>query len=221
MPGRAIPISSRLTNDIYNTYIVSVKIDQVLASEEGPRRTAALVKWLQSLFEGDTGVPVLVGGAAVELYTLGAYTTGDVDLAGTVTPRVARALTAAGFERHGRHWIHEAYQVFVEFPASALEAQEQAEWVELQGQHVLIISVEDLLVERLGAWQHWKSSVDGANALRLWRTQRERIDEKRLKRRLAQSGWLRAWDSLVRFSARWAHDEPPVEEVERWANAGP
>ena len=221
MPGRAIPISSRLTNDIYNTYIVSVKIDQVLASEEGPRRTAALVVWLQSLFEQDGTVPVLVGGAAVELYTLGAYTTGDVDLAGTVTPRVARALTAAGFERHGRHWIHEASQVFVDFPATALEAQEQAEWVELQGQRVLIISVDDLLVERPGAWQHWKSSVDGANALRLWRTQRERIDEKRLKRRLVHSGWLKAWNSLVRFSARWAHGEPPVEEIERWANAGP
>jgi hypothetical protein len=77
-----------------------VKIAEVLATKEGPRRTAALVVWLQSLFEKDGTVPVLVGGAAVELYTLGAYTTGDVDLVGTVTPRVARALMAAGFERH-------------------------------------------------------------------------------------------------------------------------
>ena len=198
-----------------------MEIDRVLASEEGPRRTAALVVWLQSLFEQDGTVPVLVGGAAVELYTVGAYTTGDVDLVGTVTPRVARALTAAGFERHGRHWIHEASQLFVEFPASALDAQEEAGWIEFQGRRVLIISVEDLLVERLGAWQYWKSSVDGANALRLWRAQRERINEKRLKRRLVHSGWLKAWDSLVRFSARWENDEPPAEEVERWANAGP
>jgi len=198
-----------------------VKIDQVLASDAGPRRTAALVKWLQSLFKGDATVPVLVGGAAVELYTLGAYTTGDVDLVGTVTPRAARALTAAGFERHGRHWIHEASQLFVEFPASALEALERAEWAVLQGRRVLIISSEDLLVDRLGAWQYWKSSVDGANALRLWRAQSEHIDEQRLKRRLAQSGWLKAWRSLVRFSSRWENDEPPTEEVERWANAGP
>jgi predicted nucleotidyltransferase len=200
---------------------VVVSIDEILASEEGPRRTAALVKWLQSLFEGDATVPVLVGGAAVELYTLGAYTTGDVDLVGTVTPRVVRDLTAAGFKRRGRHWIHEAAQVFVEFPASALDPQEESRWVDLEGKRVLIISIEDLLVDRLGAWQYWKSSVDGANALRLWRAQRERIDEKRLKRRLAQSGWFKAWDSLVRFSARWTHGEPPVEEVERWANAGP
>jgi hypothetical protein len=89
-----------LTIGNYNTYIVFVKIDQVLASDVGPRRTAALVKWLQSLFKDDATVPVLVGGAAVELYTLGAYTTGDVDLIGSVTPRVARALTAADFERH-------------------------------------------------------------------------------------------------------------------------
>ncbi len=198
-----------------------MNIDEILASEEGPRRTAALVKWLQSLFEGDATVPVLVGGAAVELYTLGAYTTGDVDLIGSVTPRVARALTAAGFERRGRHWIHEASQLFVEFPASALEPQEESRWVDLQGQRVLIISIEDLLVDRLGAWQHWTSSVDGANALRLWRAQRERIDGQRLKRRLAQSGWIKAWDSLVQLSARWENDEPPAEEVEEWASAGP
>jgi hypothetical protein len=198
-----------------------VKIDQVLASEEGPRRTAALVVWLQSLFEHDGTVPVLVGGAAVELYTLGAYTTGDVDLVGTVTPRAARALKAAGFERHGRHWIHEESQLFVEFPASALDAQERADWADLQGQRVLIISIEDLLVDRLGAWQYWKSSVDGVNALRLWRAQRQRIDAKRLEGRLTRSGWLKGWRSLVRFSARWENDEPPAEEIERWANAGP
>lgn len=198
-----------------------MEIDQVLASEEGPRRTAALVQWLQNLFEGEGAVPVLVGGSAVELYTLGAYTTGDVDLVGTVTPRAAHALRAAGFERRGRHWIHEAAQVFVEFPASALEPEEESTWIELEGQRVLVISIEDLLVDRLGAWQYWKSSVDGVNAWLLWRAQRQRIDAERLERRLTRSGWLTAWRSLARFSARWENDEPPPEEVEEWANAGP
>jgi hypothetical protein len=210
-----------LTYPEYNFYIVYVRIEEILALEEGPGSTAALVSWLQSLFEEEDSAPVLVGGAAVELYTLGAYTTGDVDLVGTVTPRAARALEGAGFERHGRHWIHEPAQVFVEFPGTALEPDEQTTWLEVEGRRVRIISVEDLLVDRLGGWEYWESSVDGVNALLLLRAQKERIDFARLERRVDQAGWRKAWGALVRFAERWEHVEPPVEEVERWANAGP
>jgi hypothetical protein len=198
-----------------------MKIEEILVIDEGPARTAALVGWIQGLFDDDGTVPVLVGGAAVELYTLGAYTTGDVDLVGSVARGVARILEEAGFERHGRHWIQEQAQVFVEFPGDALGPDEAALWLELEGQRVRIISVEDLLVDRLGAWEYWQSSVDGVNALLVWRAQKERIDVKRLEQRVAQAGWHKAWQSLVQFTERWASGEPPVEEVERWANAGP
>lgn len=198
-----------------------MKIERILVIDEGPTRTAALVGWLQSLFDDDGAVPVLVGGAAVELYTLGAYTTGDVDLVGSVTPGVARALEEAGFERHGRNWIHEQAQVFVEFPSDALGPDEAASWLDLEGQRVRIISVEDLLVDRLGAWEYWQSSVDGVNALLVWQAQKERIDVGRLEQRVAQAGWLKAWQSLVQFIQRWESGEPPAEEVERWANEGP
>ena len=205
----------------YNFKIVFVKIEKILALDEGPARTAALVAWIQSLSDNQGDAPVLVGGAAVELYTLGAYTTGDVDLVGSVTPEVTRAFEGAGFERHGRHWIHESAQVFIEFPGTALDPEEEATWIELEGQRVRIISVEDLLVDRLGAWEYWQSSVDGVNALLLWRAQNERIDVERLEHRVDRAGWHKAWRSLLQFTARWEPDEPPVEEVERWANACP
>lgn len=198
-----------------------MNIDAILADGEGPGRTAALVEWIQSLFQDDEAAPVLVGGAAVELYTGGAYTTGDVDFVGTVTPGVARALRAAGFERHGRHWVHEPAQVFLEFPGSALDPAETAAWAEFEGRRIFVVSIEDLVVDRLGAWEHWHSSVDGVNALLLWRAHREGIDAERLERRVRQSGWLKAWRSLARFSERWREGEPPAEEVERWATAGP
>lgn len=196
-------------------------IDEILALDEGPRRTAALVGWLQSLFDEAETTPVLVGGAAVELYTHGAYTTGDIDLVGTVTPGAVRALAAAGFERHGRHWIHEPAQVFVEFPASALDPEEASSWLEFASQKILIVSAEDLLVDRLGAWEYWQSSVDAMNALLLWRAHKERLDVVRLEKRIKQAGWQRAWRSLVGFSERWEQAEPPITEVERWAIPGP
>jgi hypothetical protein len=198
-----------------------VKFADVLELEEGPRRTAALVSWLQGLFEDETAAPVLVGGAAVELYTLGAYTTGDVDLVGSITPEVARGLKEAGFERRGRHWIHESAQLFVEFPGESLEPDEAAAWLEVEGRRIRIIAVEDLMVDRLGAWEYWKSAVDGVNALLLWRTQRGRIDNQRLERRVAQAGWERAWQSVQRFAAVWEGGDLQDEEVEEWARQGP
>jgi len=196
-------------------------LDEILSLEEGPGRTAALVAWLQSLFEGEDATPVLVGGAAVELYTLGAYTTGDVDLVGSVTPSVARLLKESGFERHGRHWLHEPGQIFVEFPGSVLDPEEKASRIEFAGHEVRIISAEDLLIDRLGSWEYWQSSVDGVNGLLLWRSQNENMDLERLENRIAQTGWQMAWQSLLKFSARWEQREPPVEEIEKWANEGP
>jgi hypothetical protein len=196
-------------------------IAEILQLEEGPDRTAALVAWIQGLFPDRGAAPVLVGEAAVELYTLGAYTTGDVDLVGSVTPEVARALAGAGFERHGRHWIQEHAQVFVEFPGAAIGPNEEAMWLDFEGHMVRIISAEDLLVDRLGAWEYWQSSVDGLNALMVWRARRESMDIERLERRVSEAGWDRAWRSLIEFAGSWGSSEPPVEEVERWANMGP
>lgn len=196
-----------------------MKFEEILNLDEGPGRTAALVAWIQSLFEG--AVPVVVGGAAVELYTGGAYTTGDIDLVGSVSARAAQKLKEAGFERHGRHWIQESAQIFVEFPGEALDPAEEDTWIEVEGHRIRAISLEDLLVDRLGAWEYWHSAVDGVNALVLWRQRKEHIDVKRLERQLTRTGWEKAWNSLLRFGEKWPADDPPVEEVERWANQGP
>ncbi len=73
---------------------------------DGPAKTALLAAWVQGLYEGPAPVPILVGGAVVELVTGGAYTIGDLDFAGTVPQDVAVQLRNAGFEKQGRHWIH-------------------------------------------------------------------------------------------------------------------
>ncbi len=65
----------------------------------GPERTAALVAWFQGLFEDRSEAPVLVGGGAVELYTGGAYVTGDLDFVGSTTDSVAERLQEEGFKR--------------------------------------------------------------------------------------------------------------------------
>ncbi len=63
--------------------------------------------------------PILVGGLALEFYTAGGYSTGDVDLALPRSPAVDAAFADLGFAREGRFWIRPELDLFFEAPAPA------------------------------------------------------------------------------------------------------
>jgi len=179
------------------------------------------VAWIQSLFFEQGQVPVLVGGAAVEILTGGAYTTGDLDFVGFVPPSVGSALEASGFTKSGRHWINENQQIFLEFPGHSLDPNEKSIQIEAFGYDLTVVSLEDLLVDRLGAWAYWKSGVDGANAFVLYRIRRREIDDERLSQRAREEGFENALDALRAFHAEWPQSDPDPDSLERWANSGP
>ena len=185
--------------------------------KDGPKRTAALAAWVQSLFRERP--PVLVGGAAVELYTAGAYTTGDLDFIGQVSPSVGSAFVKVGFRKEGRHWIHEAEQIFIEFPGAAVSAGEETATVVVDGIRVLTLSPEDMLVDRLAAWQFWRSATDGISAFLIWKAQRGRLDDRRLTRIAEDRGVADGLAELQRLVE--GGDSPSRETLERWANRRP
>ncbi|HVS04488.1 MAG TPA: hypothetical protein VMT16_17125 [Thermoanaerobaculia bacterium] len=192
-------------------------LSEILALPASAERTAALAEWLQGLYASDP--PVLVAGAAVELYTGGAYTTGDLDFVGTVTPAVARALEREGFRRAGRHWVHEEGQVFVEFPAAALDEEVRAVELRVAGHRVLALAPEPLVVDRLAAWQHWGSAEDGVNA---WLVARAAaLDEEELHGLAARGQVDEALARLLEARRRWESENPSAEELEAWAQAIP
>jgi hypothetical protein len=201
-------------------YIVFMELNRILRMPESSTRTAALVAWVQGLY-GDENPAVLVGGAAVELFTGGAYTTGDIDLVGDVPARVAGALKKAGFTRSGRHWLHEGGQVFLEFPSSALSPGEITTALTVGEFTVVVIGLEHLLVDRLGCWEYWESSIDGVNAYLLFLAQRRSIDTERLRRLADEAGFSKALGSLVRFVGELEERKPTAEELESWALKGP
>ena len=184
----------------------------LLTLPDGVSRTAALVAWFQSLF-AEAAVPVLVGGAAVELYTAGAYTTGDLDFAGHLTPAVERRLRHEGFTRQGRSW-RLGDDVFLELPAGRLEPGARSVSLRVGEREVVVLAIEELLLDRLAAWKHWRSEVDAGNALLLWMRYEAEVDRNRLQDLASQQGLGDALDALKSFAAK--SSTPTEEEIERW-----
>lgn len=150
-----------------------------LREEADPRRRRLIMLGLLTAWLSPRGIePILVGGAAVEFYTAGGYATGDVDLALPSAPEVDAAFAALGFEKEGRLWHHADLDLFFEAPAPAGLPGEDAPRTEVavDGLRVVIIGVEDLLVDRLRAWVHWKSDEDGRWTRRLAKLYAHRLD---------------------------------------------
>ena len=186
-------------------------LEQALHGEGGTDRTAAIVGWFQSLFAGDP--PVLVGGATVELYTGGAYKTGDFDFVGRVTDEATRSLEEAGFRKRGRHWVHEGAQIYIELPAPSFDRPVRIDAIRMGEWTVVLLSPEDVLVDRLAAWKFWKVPVEGINSYLLYRARGSEMDGDRLEAIAAAEGVADALDSLRRLATR-ARDPG---EIERWA----
>lgn len=196
-------------------------IQSALRRHPGPARTAALAAWFQGLYDDPLEAPVLVGGGAVELYTGGSYLTGDLDFVGVMQDLVSRQMTSAGFQRRGRHWVHEASQVFIELPARSFDAETRIDEMLFHAFRVRVISLENALVDRLLAWSYWESAVDGVNAYLLWRARGRELDRAWLDRLATREDAGDALDALEAYINRLGDTIPSLEEVEEWARTTP
>ena len=107
--------------------------------------------------------PVLVGGAALQLWTTGRYVSGDFDLVGVDPTPMESALIARGFRREDRpgHLLrglyHPELDLGVEFVSGRLfDGNADLERLRLvtidPGSRVLVIPVEDVIADRLGQY---------------------------------------------------------------------
>lgn len=109
--------------------------------------------------------PILVGGAAVAYYTDGSYTTADIDMVTPTTPELKKVMNDLGFKKIGKDFINKDLGVYIEFPSDMLGPTERATEIKVDNKKLRIISVEDLIVDRLCAYKYWKSGIDGINSL--------------------------------------------------------
>ncbi len=135
-------------------------------------------------------VPVILGGSAVEFYTMDWYATSDIDLAIDKAKRdiFQEVMADLGFTREGRMWIREDLGLYIEIPADTRDiSMENLTKLELENGHVYFIGLEELIFDRIQAAEHWKSDSDLEQAVRIGSSFYDDIDWD-LIRKLCREG---------------------------------
>ena len=163
-------------------------IDKLLQTLKGMpntwKRRLFFVAILTKALERDGLKPVVVGGHAVEFYTLGDYATKDIDIVMAESHRLDDILNAWGFTRQGRHWYHEEFDIAIEVPSSTLAGDMgRLVEVEVEGLPVYLIGIEDIIIDQINALVHWKSTRDGEWAQEMLCLHAGEIDREYLLRR--------------------------------------
>jgi hypothetical protein len=108
--------------------------------------------------------PILVGGAAAELYSTSAVTTGDFDICTTRQEELEAEMERHGFVRPGgpgamlKGWVHPqlglGFEVVAEVPMDGNVDAAHIRLVRPVGETALfrVISVEDLIADRMGQY---------------------------------------------------------------------
>ncbi len=135
---------------------------------------------LSSLFP-DNKKPILVGGSAVELYTRGMAKSIDLDLIADRTV-IAPLLLKQGFKQEGRHFYKG--RIDIEIPSDIFK--ERSVIVKYRGKKIRIVSVEDLIIDRLCACKFWDSVYDCEQAQMLIRAYKDKLDKQYLNERARQ-----------------------------------
>ncbi len=194
-----------------------LRLSEAARFADAGERTLRLAAVLSEAFKVTGCQPVLVGGAAVEVYTSAAYMTADLDFVAPSGAATSRVMEALGFRREGRVWYEVELGIVVEFPGSTL-APAKATEIDVDGVKVAIIEVEDLIVDRLAAWKYWRWQPDGVAAGLLLAIHGERLDEKRLRDRCEQEDVVDALASvcqLLESGGRQQLDEKAMEDAHR------
>lgn len=175
-------------------------------AKRGIKIAAVIAEALRQIGEN----PVLVGGVAVEFYTEGGYATKDIDMVAVGGKPLQAVMQELGFERRGKDYLNKNLQIYIEFPSEALNASEKYDEVDVDGIPLRIISIEDLIVDRLCAYKFWRSFADGLAALLL--LELGKIDSARLKIQAERREVLDALETISKiyeeaFRKKWSRKE--------------
>ncbi|MFQ6067560.1 MAG: DUF6036 family nucleotidyltransferase [bacterium] len=140
---------------------------------------------------------VVVGGNAVEFYTLGSYSTEDIDVVVSNFGIVEELLGKLGFEKINRIWYREDLDISIDLTGSELAGDpKRVSRVSIKGKTVQVIGLEDIIVDRLNAFVQWKSKQDGFSAQEMMAIHQADIDWEYLENRCKKEQVASALEKL-------------------------
>ena len=181
-------------------------IDTATATKDKLERQIYVAAVISSAFEKKGIQTVLVGGAVVEYYTAGGYTTADIDM---ILPplekqEIETVMKELGFERFEdyRHWLHPHIPVPVEFPPGPLQVGhlliQEVNEIEVEKIKLKILKVEDILLDRLIMAQEWKDLQAQIQAEMLMYAHYTEIDWPYVHQKSSQPGIFKLFQKVQR-----------------------
>ncbi|MFN3740256.1 MAG: hypothetical protein ACK4TF_06230 [Thermodesulfovibrionales bacterium] len=171
-------------------------LERLKAIEDPVKRKAYFIGLISQEIKKKGGLPpVIVGGMAVEIYTQGSYTTGDIDLKAE-KDLLEKTLTEWNFVKSGRIWFNEELDIYIDWLGSTLdegkEAQKRVNRIIIgEGLEINVLSIEDLIIDRLNAYKWWKdedSLVWAKVLLKVKEATGEPVDRDYLTERALEEG---------------------------------
>src|SRR3990170_5879733 len=125
----------------------------------------------------------VVGGSAIEIYTVGEYTSGDLDIVSSQNERLRTVLKSWNFQRDGRIWVNAELGLVVDLNRYPYAGDiEKTTIVTTPYGSIRLSAIEDLLVKRLASAKFWKQKDDFDHAKLLTVEFWDRIDWAYLER---------------------------------------
>lgn len=138
---------------------------------------------ITKLLEEHNIKPIIVGGLSVEIYTQQDYTTRDIDFVSDGYAFIQEILLSLRFKKENRHFYRSDIEIAIEIPDNYLEGSlKKVIKVDIEdGNYVYLISIEDIILDRIRAGVHWRSEDDQMWALKLLASNYESVDTDYLK----------------------------------------
>ena len=179
-------------------------IGKLLSIEDPVKRKALFIALLsREIVQRGGKAPIVVGGGAVEIYTQGSYTTGDIDIKAPLEVTEA-VLKEWGFIKAGRPWLNKKLDIYVDWLGSSLEegaeAEKRVNTIRItEDLDIRVISIEDLVVDRLGAFKWWgdTDSLMWAKVLIRVKKSLGRLDEAYIRERAEQADLLNTLEEIL------------------------
>lgn len=178
----------------------------VLLAEGEPDRRLRL---FSALLTSETGLGVdglmIVGGSAIEIYTGGAYVSGDVDYVTESRAAVARVLSGWSFKDEGKWFSKKDWSLFVDvMETRGTGSRRLSRVIVTKVGPFRIAAIEDLLIKRVREAVNWQDREEAFDQAVLLARHADKVDWDYIDFYAKDEGWLPQLAELKRL----ARDRP-------------